>query len=47
MELSLEEVIDFYQTRGNCENYIKEAKDDMAVDRRLLLSNLSRKNAIG
>jgi hypothetical protein len=37
-ELSSEEVIDFYQKRGNCENYIKEAKYDMAVGRLLLKS---------
>jgi hypothetical protein len=30
-DLSPEEVVDFYQKRGNCENYIKEAKYDMAV----------------
>jgi hypothetical protein len=37
-ELSSEEVIDFYQKRGNCENYIKEAKYDMAVGHLLLKS---------
>jgi hypothetical protein len=37
-ELSTEEVVDFYQKRGNCENYIKEAKYDMAVGRLLLKS---------
>ena len=37
-ELSSEEVVDFYQKRGNCENYIKEAKYDMAVGRLLLKS---------
>jgi hypothetical protein len=35
---SSEEVVDFYQKRGNCENYIKEAKYDMAVGRLLLKS---------
>lgn len=35
-ELSSEEVVDFYQKRGNFENYIKEAKYDMAVGRLLL-----------
>jgi hypothetical protein len=30
-ELSSEDVVNFYQNRGNCENYIKEAKYDMAV----------------
>ena len=29
-ERSSEEVVNFYQKRGNCENYIKEAKYDMA-----------------
>ena len=37
-ELSSEEVVDFYQKRGNCENYIKEAKYDMAVGHLLLKS---------
>ncbi len=37
-ELPSEEVVDFYQKRGNCENYIKEAKYDMAVGRLLLKS---------
>jgi len=37
-ELSSEEVVDLYQKRGNCENYIKEAKYDMAVGRLLLKS---------
>lgn len=32
------EVIKFYEKRGNCENYIKEAKYDMAVGHLLLLS---------
>jgi hypothetical protein len=31
-------VVDFYQKRGNSENYIKEAKYDMAVGRLLLKS---------
>jgi hypothetical protein len=35
---SPEEVADFYQKRGNSENYIKEAKYDMAVGRLLLKS---------
>jgi len=35
---SSEEVVDFYQKRGNCENYIKEAKYDMAVGHLLLKS---------
>ena len=37
-ELSSEEVVNFYQKRGNCENYIKEAKYDMAVGQLLLKS---------
>ena len=37
-ELSSAEVVDFYQKRGNCENYIKEAKYDMAVGHLLLTS---------
>jgi hypothetical protein len=37
-DLSPEEVVDFYQKRGNSENYIKEAKYDMAVGRLLLKS---------
>jgi hypothetical protein len=37
-ELSSEEVVDFYQKRGNSENSIKEAKYDMAVGRLLLKS---------
>ena len=37
-ELSPEEGVDFYQKRGNCENYIKEAKYDMAVGHLLLKS---------
>ncbi len=37
-ELSSEEMVDFYQKRGNCENYIKEAKYDMAVGHLLLQS---------
>ena len=36
--LSSEEVVEFYEKRGNCENYIKEAKYDMAVGRLLLQS---------
>jgi len=35
---SSEEVVDFYQKRGNCENYIKEAKYEMAVGHLLLKS---------
>jgi len=38
MELSSEEVVEFYEKRGNCENYIKEAKYDMAVGHLLLQS---------
>jgi len=30
-ELFSEEVVDLYQKRGNCKNYIKEAKYDMAT----------------
>ena len=37
-ELSSEEVVDFYQKRGNFENYIKEAKYDTAVGHLLLKS---------
>jgi len=37
-ELLAEEVVDYYQKRGNCENYIKEAKYDMAVGHLLLQS---------
>jgi hypothetical protein len=37
-ELSSEEVVEFYEKRGNCENYIKEAKYDMAVGHLLLQS---------
>lgn len=37
-EQSSEEVVDFYEKRGNCENYIKEAKYDMAVGNLLLQS---------
>ena len=33
-----EEMVDFYEKRGNCENYIKEAKYDMAVGHLLLQS---------
>jgi len=32
------EVVSFYEKRGNCENYIKEAKYDMAVGHLLLQS---------
>jgi hypothetical protein len=37
-ELISEEVVIFYEKRGNCENYIKEAKYDMAVGHLLLQS---------
>jgi hypothetical protein len=37
-ELLPEEVVEFYEKRGNCENYIKEAKYDMAVGHLLLQS---------
>ena len=37
-EESSEEVVEFYEKRGNCENYIKEAKYDMAVGHLLLQS---------
>jgi hypothetical protein len=37
-EQSSEEVVSFYEKRGNCENYIKEAKYDMAVGHLLLKS---------
>jgi hypothetical protein len=37
-ELLPEEVIEFYEKSGNCENYIKEAKYDMAVGHLLLQS---------
>jgi len=37
-ELSSVEVVEFYEKRGNCENYIKEAKYDMAVGHLLLQS---------
>ena len=30
-ELSSEEVVEFFQNRGNCENYIKNAKLDMLL----------------
>jgi hypothetical protein len=36
--LSSVEVVEFYEKRGNCENYIKEAKYDMAVGHLLLQS---------
>jgi len=38
MELSSEAVVVFYEKRGNCENYIKEARYDMAVGHLLLQS---------
>ena len=38
MELSSEEVVEFYEKRGNCENYIKKAKYDLAVGHLLLQS---------
>ena len=37
-DLSSEEVVLFYEKRGNCENYIKEAKYDMSVGHLLLQS---------
>jgi hypothetical protein len=37
-ELSSEKVVIAYEKRGNAENYIKEAKYDMAVGRLLLKS---------
>ena len=37
-EFSSEEVVEFYEKRGNCENYIKEAKYDMTVGHLLLQS---------
>jgi hypothetical protein len=37
-EQSSEEVVEFYGKRSNCENYIKEAKNDMAVGHLLLQS---------
>ncbi len=37
-EQSSEEVVEFYEKRGNCENYIKEAKYDMTVGHLLLQS---------
>ena len=37
-EQSSEEVVEFYEKRGNCENYIKEAKYDMAVGHLLIQS---------
>jgi Transposase DDE domain group 1 len=33
-----EEVVEFYEKRGNCETYIKEAKYDMTVGHLLLQS---------
>lgn len=38
MELNANEILDFYKKRGNCENYIKEAKYDMNVGTMLLNS---------
>jgi len=38
VKLSSEEVVEFYEKRGNCENYIKEAKYDLAVGHLLLQS---------
>ena len=37
-EQSSEELVEFFEKRGNCENYIKEPKYDMAVGHRLLQS---------
>ena len=37
-EQSSDEVVEFYEKRGNCENYIKEAKCDLAVIHLLLQS---------
>jgi hypothetical protein len=37
-ELAPEDVIAFYRKRGNCENYIKEAKNDMNVGEMILHS---------
>ena len=37
-ELISEEVVSFYEKRGNCENYIKEAKYDLVVGHLLLQS---------
>jgi len=37
-EQSSEEVVEFFEKRGNCENYIKETKYDMAVGHLLLQS---------
>ena len=37
-ELPCEKVVSSYEKRGNCENYIKEAKYDMAVGHLLLKS---------
>ena len=37
-ELPSEKVVILYEKRGNCENYIKEAKYDMAVGHLLLKS---------
>lgn len=38
MELKPNEILDFYKKRGNCENYIKEAKYDMNVGTMILNS---------
>jgi hypothetical protein len=38
LELSANEILDFYKERGNCENYIKEAKYGMNVGTMLLNS---------
>ena len=38
IELPSEKVVISYEKRGNCENYIKEAKYDMAVGHLLLKS---------
>lgn len=41
MDLSPAKVVELYQKRGNSENYIKEAKYDMAVGHLLLKSFLA------
>jgi hypothetical protein len=46
-ELSSVEVVEFYEKRGNCENYIKEAKYDMAVGHLLLQSFWSSQYPLG
>jgi len=43
-ELFSEEVVEFYEKRGNCENYIKEAKYDLAVGQLLLQSARANKS---